>query len=206
MTSRAENQAPNLVSSIPWGDRTRLLPKATAYAFSLDVRTRSDGPYLSASEQQSETGLRHLFSQPMVEMPEGLRCDVPTGKVISANGEIGDASDPRSNWFRLRVLASLGSPDTGPTPSKYAATLSFSCTGVLNLAGGPTAYRLRSKPLSGSAFIASIQESSSSAYRWLERRQLFGIGRVTGTSRNVHDPSSSSGWDLRFTFDLYGGE
>jgi hypothetical protein len=219
MTPRAENQARNLVSSIPWGDRTRLLPKATAYAFSLDVLVRRDGPYLSIEKPyQFEEGLRHLFGQPMVEMPGGLHCEVPTGRIISANGEVGEARNKESTWFELRLQAGIGAleplgekGEPNPSPvSQYATTLSFSCTGVLELAGGPVAYRLSPGDLSGSAFLASIQESTTGTYRWLERRQLFGIGRVKRWSPKpeamLPAGTAPNGGLLHFSFDLYGAE
>jgi hypothetical protein len=208
MTSRAENQAASVVSSIPWGDRTRLLPKATAYAFSIDLSLQSTGPYLTFREQrQPEGGLRHLFGQSMVLMPGGVACEVPTGTIFAANGEIGDPGDPSSNWLKLQIQAGIGELGQDGDLGRYPTTLSFSCTGVLELVGDPGAYRRRSGQLSGSAFVACIQESSTANYRWLERRQLFGIGRVSGESRNPEGKSGSvNGWNLSFSFDLYGAE
>lgn len=199
MTTQAENRAVHLSSPIPWGDRTRLLPKASAYAFSLDLRVMSNGPYLSTPEdlRQPEGGLRHLFSEPMVEMPGGLRVEVPSGTVDSITGEIGDPAAPDSNWFRLRILVRVGKDQRELTP-----TLAFICTGVLEFAGGPAVFRSEANKLYGSAFMASTHESSISIYRWLERRQLFGIGRVQGTKPEP----KGSGWKLHFSFDLYGAD
>jgi len=224
MTSRADNRAANLVSSVPWGDRTRLLPKATAYAFSIDLVVLGDGPYLSTpkalQQLQPMGGLRHMFAQPIVEMPGGLRCEVPTGTVVSADGEIGDAGDAHSNWMRLRIVTRLGEIPPDSPQAKYAPTLSFATTGVLELSGGAPAYRLRTQRLHGSLFLASVQESSTTAYRWLERRQLFGIGRVKGENRNpaTAQPAPpqaagssgalaiANGWELHFSIDFYGAE
>jgi len=219
MTSRADNRATNLVSSVPWGDRTRLLPKATAYAFSVDLSVISDGPYLSMPEavqkRQPAGGLRHMFAQPIVEMPGGMRCEVPRGTVVSADGEIGDSDARHSNWIRLRIVARLGEIAPESPQAKYAPTLSFMTTGVIELSGGAPAFRLRTERLHGSIFLASIYESSITTYRWLERRQLFGIGRIAGHNRNpatTQQPQPASpvaianGWELHFSIDFYGAE
>jgi hypothetical protein len=218
MSSRAEHQASQRLGHA-WADRTRLLRKATAYAFSLDVTVKGDGPFWTFERQQPGAGLRHLFGQPVVEMPGGVHCEVPTGEVFAASGELGDGANPSSNWFKLRVQAGVGeleqvvSPSAGRVHSrvlKYATSLTFACTGVLDLAGGMSAYRRPSKELSGTAFMTSTQESTTRTYRWLERRQLFGVGQVHGTSLNPDGGSgaaaSTNGWILRFSFDLYGAD
>jgi len=221
MTSRADNTALKVGLGQAWSDRTRLLPKATAYAFSLDLNVQSDGPYLTFAPQVDGDGLRHLFGQPVIELPGGVHCEVPTGRIFAVNGEVGKAVDPDSNWFQMRVQVGVGevaavaspsaAPDRAPSSKvqKYATSLTFSCTGVLELVGGMAAYRRRSEELNGSVFMTSTQESTTRTYRWLERRQLFGIGRLHGTSRNPRcdpDPRSLNGWMLQFSFDLYGAD
>lgn len=183
--------AANMVTSMPWGDRTHLLPKAMLYAFSLDVNATSDGPYLKVTSSK-QGGLRHLFGQSIITMPEGIRCDVPMGNVEAGDGEFGDTGDPSSPWLCIKIRTKL---DPG-------ATLYFDCTGVINFEGGPSAFRSNTRTeLAGSAFLASSHEASTRTYRWLERRQLFGVGRVKGkrnsTSRCMDE------WVLDFSFDLY---
>ena len=181
------------IDPVPWGDRTRLLPKAMTYALSLDVAAMSDGPYLKIPSAQGH-GLRHLFEQAVINVPHATRCDVPSGSVESGEGEIGDPSDPSSCWLRMQLRTKLA--DT-------QATIYFSCTGVVNFDGGPAAFRSRKQTdLSGSAFLTSSHQVSSATYRWLERRQLFGVGRVVAT-RGEPKWAERGRWELRFTFDLY---
>jgi hypothetical protein len=181
-----------------WGERTSLIHKSMVYAFSLEVRARSRGPYLtveraapSRGDAHGQYGVRHLFEETTVVIPEGLRCDVPTGYVESGTGKIGDTLDPTSCWLELRVRSSLEGGD---------ARLYFDATGVVNFDGGPTAFRsTRSRKITGQAFMTSCQEASTATYRWLERRQLFGVGRVEGESVSER----TAEWLLDFSFDLY---
>jgi hypothetical protein len=158
--------AARVITSIPWGDRSRLLPKTMSYAFSLDVRFTCHGPYLEV-QPSKRSGVRHLFEDSIVTLPEG-RCDVPSGRVIRGDGEIGDSKDPTSNWLFLRVRTLVG---------RVPAPLYFECRGVVNFDGGLAALRAGSSP-GGSAFLSSIHEASTGTFRWLERRQLFGVGRI----------------------------
>lgn len=173
--------AARVITTIPWGDRTRLLPKLMSYAFSLDLDVSSQGRQLQV-KPSSCIGLRHVFEDSIVTLPEG-RCDVPSGYVTGGDGEIGEATDPNSNWLFLRVRTMVG---TVPAP------LYFQCRGVVNFDGGLADF-VAGKAATGSAFLSSIHEASTGTYRWLERRQLFGIGRV---QRRSADP-------LHFSFDLY---
>jgi hypothetical protein len=208
MTSRAQAPSAYVVSSVPWGDRTRLLPKATLYVFSLDVVVQGDGPYLSlAGGEQPNTGLRHLFSHRVVQVPGGQHCEVPTGTAFAANGEVGEADDPTSNWFNLRVQAGIGELEAKSGVPTYATTVTFSCTGVLDIAGGPAAYRRSTGDVSGSAFMTSIQESTTPSYRWLERRQLFGIGLVKSLGpASATTAQVTNQRKLHFSFDLYAAD
>lgn len=184
-----------------WGERTRPLHKAMVYAMSLDVRATSKGRYLTVERvaperalQSKDYGLRHLFEETTVMLPEGLRCDLPVGSIESGAGEMGSATDPTSSWFELRVRSVL---------EKATATLTFDMTGVVNFDGGLATFRSpTSTELSGEAFSTSCHESSTGAYRWLERRQLFGVGRVSGNraSQAAFVPDE---WKLHFSFDLY---
>jgi hypothetical protein len=212
------NTAKNIMS-VPWGDRVHLLPKAMIYAFSLDVRLGSNGPYLKplpppavGASSPPPAELRHLFDQSIITMPEGLRCEVPTGVVERADGEIGDCKDPSSCWLALRICTKLREPD---------ATLHFETTGVINFDGGLSAFRAKvpagaderkAQRLAGSVFLASCQTASTRTYRWLERRQVFGVGSVTGERPPLPGPTPPSplgnaevvpDWRLRLSIDLY---
>jgi len=184
-----------------WGERTRPLHKAMVYALSLDVRASSKGRYLTVERvapepaaQAKDYALRHLFEETTVVMPEGLRCDLPVGSVENGAGEIGSPTDPTSCWFELRLRSVL---------ERATATLTFDMTGVVNFDGGLATFRsATARELSGEVFATSCHESSTGAYRWLERRQLFGVGRVSG-SRARPDAFVRDEWTLNFSFDLY---
>jgi hypothetical protein len=185
------------VSSIPWGDRTRLLPKAMSYALSLEVDVTSVGSQLRLKNGDARPRLWHLFEQRTIATPEGLLCDVPTGMVDVADGEIGDSADPASPWFWLRLTLKLGELRDREVVPVPGLVLQSECLGVVNFDGGVEAFRSRSNtPLNGSVFGSFYHLASAPAFRWLERRQLYGVGRVRGVR-------ASGGWLLTFSFDLY---
>jgi hypothetical protein len=178
--------APRLPSAVPWGDRSQLIPKHMLYAVSLDVETEANGPYLVV-RPTSEKALRHLYDETTVTMPEGLRCDVPTAKILNGDGDLASPYDPSSTSLRIGISAQL----------EDGNVLNIACEGVLSFEGGPLA--LRSMPpsgLSGSAFIATTHDTLSATYRWLRRRQLFGVGTVE--ARQISGVRL-----LAFSFDLY---
>jgi hypothetical protein len=188
-----------------WGERTSLVHKAMVYAFSLDVRALSKGPYLTVKgvdrERAEETetyGVRHLFEETIVTMPEGLRCDVPTGCIDGGEGVIGDPTDPASCWLNLRLRSTLRGGH---------AMLNFATNGVVEFDGGPSAFRsAEATTLAGQAFLSSCQEASTGTYRWLDRRQLFGVGLVKGRRKRRKAKAlmiATDEWVLDFSFDLY---
>jgi len=171
----------------PWGDRTYFLPKEMVYVLSLYMRAEVNGRYLSVSADDG--ALSHLFGDTVVTMPEGLRCDLPSGDLAGGTGEIGAPDDPSSTALQLRLQLVLNGTDN----------LLMECTGVLDLNGGPSALGLLpTAALSGSAFVATRHETDSPTFRWFNRRQLFGVGRVRGL-----ESSESRGVEL--SFDLYAG-
>jgi hypothetical protein len=167
-----------------WGDRTELLPKEMGYVLSLYLRVQVNDRYLTVVPQKR--ALHHLFKDTVVTMPEGLRCDLPVGDLASGAGEIGSPDDPSSVALQLRLRAMLHGGEN----------LLLDCVGVVNFAGGLSAFRSSpAKSLVGSAFISTRHETESPTYRWFTRRQLFGIGRVRGVG--------SAPKELDFSFDLY---
>ena len=213
---------------VPWGDRTSLIDKAMVYAFSLEVRALSKGPYLTVENAQpkqpedtDQYGVRHVFGETIVTMPEGLRCDVPMGYIEGGDGEIGDPNDSASCWLNLRVRSILKEENTKRTaalphvdlpairevglknPDGHDThQLHFAVNGVVNFDGGLSALRsAEGKKLTGQAFLSSCQEASTGTYRWLDRRQLFGVGRVEGQRKKRHVAPDE--WVLDFSFDLY---
>lgn len=169
----------------PWGDRTYLLPKEMAYVLSLYMKVEINGRYLTVLGQ--EGALSHLFGKTVVTMPEGLRCDLPTGQLASGDGEIGTPDDPTSVALQLRLHLTLNG----------AENLLMDCLGVVNFDGGLPAFRsLPADLLAGTAFIASRHETDSPRFRWFNRRQLFGVGRLRGLA-------GSKPRELELSFDLY---
>lgn len=198
MTSTAYRTAP---IAPHWGDRTKLLSKAMSYALSLEFDAVGRGSHLEVTPSQDVKGaasktpekeqrLRHLFDQRIVVTPDGLRCDVPTGWIVSGSGQIGDPADISTSWLTFRIRTTV------PPEVK----LLVEALGVINFDGGIKVYRSReAQKIRGNAFIATSHASSVATYRWLERRQLFGVGRVEG-ERHQGD------WKLRFSFDLYAAQ
>lgn len=175
--------AKQLVQS--WGDRTALLPKSMLYVLSLCARVQIGGRYLTVLAGKG--ALYHVFDDRVVTMPEGLRCDLPTGDLVGGTGELGSADDPASQALKLRLQLAL----------KPNERLLMECLGVINMEGGMSALRsLPAAELAGSAFVATRHETDSSTFRWFNRRQLFGVGRAQGAP-------GSRPRELDLSFDLY---
>jgi hypothetical protein len=168
------------VQTLPgWGDRTELYPKRMLYLLSLHATAAAQGATLRVAPAGQ---LRHLLGDTAVTTPDGVRCDLPVAEVIGGEGEIGTRSEPASARLRLRISATIGT-----------AGLLVDCLGVVNFDGGPAVFHAALAPsLSGAAFITTRQETASASFRWLNRRQLFGIGRVAGPPHS-----------LALSFDLY---
>jgi len=176
--------------STPWGDRTVLIPKKMLYVCSLTVGAHARGPYLLLGAIESNDGrdgdLRNLFDDTFITMPDGVRCDLPVGTILRGQGEIGSAEDPSSPKLSLRLSIQLG-----------ANLLLVECLGCVNFVGGPGVFQsAQDRKFAGTAFVATRHETSSASYRWLNRRQLYGVGRVVGEQR-------SGERNLVFSFDLY---
>jgi hypothetical protein len=177
----------NNSSSVPWGDRTRLLSKDMKYVFSLDFRATSEGRRLQIVKDEKSVALRHVFGHSMVTTADGAPCDVPTGHVNWGDLEVGDALGVSPSWMSLRLSILLTG---GPT-------LTFESAGVISFdAGRDAIFSMDVAKLRGSAFMSSQQQASVAAYRWLERRQLFGVGVFEGREEDT------AKW-LEFSFDLY---
>lgn len=168
-----------------WGDRSYLLPKDMVYVLSLNLRAQINGQYLQVLS--AEDGLDHIFGDTVVTMPEGVRCDLPVGKVAGGQGQIGTAEDPTSVALELRLRLLLNGTEM----------LHVECAGVANFYGGLQAFRsVTPELLAGNAFIATRHETDSATFRWFNRRQLFGIGRMEGIK-------GSEPRELQLSFDLY---
>jgi hypothetical protein len=163
-----------------WGDRTELFPKRMIYLVSLHATAALAGPYLRVAPGPGR--LRHLLGDTVVTTPDGVRCDLPVGDLAGGEGEIGGRAEPQSGRLRLRLTATMGS-----------AGLLMECSGVVSFDGGAPAFHAGLLPrVSGSAFITTKQETASASFRWLNRHQLFGVGRVAGGRQ-----------ELELSFDLY---
>jgi hypothetical protein len=178
----------SLVQAKPWGERTELLPKHMRYAASLEFTATSSGLFLAVEKSAENTSaLRHLFGERIITVPEGIRCSVPQRcEIRSGNGRIGTPSAPYSPNLLVEIDAGL---DDG-------TLMNLVCTGVVSFRGGADALRRSREKVTGTAFIATNAETVSATYRWLTRRQLFGVGTIEGERRSQH-------WALDFSFDLY---
>src|ERR1700722_3711885 len=106
---RADMTTSALVSGVPFGERTELLPKQMRYALSLEFVATATGLFLdvAATPKDAASALRHLFDETLVTMPEGVRCDVPRCTILSGNGQIGTASDPKSSKLLVELDVEL---------------------------------------------------------------------------------------------------
>lgn len=171
----------------PFGDRLALWPKSMVYVLSLYAKARLDGRNLTVLPHARS--LYELNDKNVVTMPEGLQCDLPFADIVAGSGQIGLPEDPTSVQLKLRLQLEMND----------RAKLLMDCLGVVNFDGGLQA--LVSKDVddvAGSAFMASRHETDSPTYRWLNRRQLFGVGRT-----QVLTEKKSRARELELTFDLY---
>jgi hypothetical protein len=174
-----------------WGERSDLHPKRMLYALSLDVSARLAGSHFQIEPRAA--ALRHLFDQAVAIMPDGARCDLPVAALVGGSGRIGLDNDPLSPRLTMNLSANLGA----------AGPLLIECSGVVTFTGGPLAFTniglgpaLGTQQLGGTAFIATRQQTPGPTYRWLNRRQLWGVGRVALRA-------DSGERKLSFTFDMY---
>jgi len=170
----------------PWGDRTTLWPKRMAYAVSLHTTARFAGRNLTVSAEDG--ALYHVHDKTVLTTPDGLRCDLPAGDITAGTGRIGTPDDAKSVHLELRLQMRLTD----------RSNLLINCRGVVGFDGGLNAFFSSNvESLRGSSFIATSHETDSPTFRWLNRRQLFGVGRI-----EVSKPSASGG-ELELGFDLY---
>ena len=134
----------SVVPPAPWGSRTQLLPKSMRYALSLDVTAAVQGPYLKV-KPSSENCLRHLFDHAIVVMPEGLRCDVPVGRIRSGDGEIGTVDDPTSSHLLINLQLDVADPARNQPPS----LVNIECVGTVNFNGGTGPFQTLLVPTKG---------------------------------------------------------
>jgi len=203
---------PATVSALPFGERTDLLAKHMRYGLSLEFQGEATGIHLIVTPGPGDAtkpgspGFRHLFDEKLVTMPEGGRVDIPACQILSGRGQLGTAKDPRCASFVVDMNTVL---DDGKP-------MNLTCRGVVTLRGGSSALRSPSATVSsGHAFVATTCETVSATYRWITRRELFGVGAVRGTrSLAEADPTtltkkehevllSGKPWRLHFSFDLY---
>ena len=185
--------APTGVSSADWNGRRRLLPKSTAYVFSLDLSLelvqqslvpRSAGP---ASAPLGES--YHLLGRRTVTDAAGDSQLVPHFAVRRGSGFLARDSGP--NACTLSMQLTLG--------GQNGEILLVNADGVLSFPGGVGALAGTLDGLPGRAFIATQHEGAVAAYRWLTRCQLYGIGRITVQTQEGRPRYPT----LQMAFDLY---
>lgn len=163
-----------------WGDRISLLPKRMGYVLSLELTATMQGRLLTV--QPGESALSHLLGHEVVTMPDGARCDLPTIAITHGAGRLGTVVAPDAPVLSLQLS---GTTDNGNSIVRIDAT------GALDLPAAAVALAPE-RP----CFVATRAETSSATFRWLNRRQLFGMGRTGWLN-------SGSGLCLRLSFDLY---
>jgi hypothetical protein len=172
-------------------ERSYLLPKKLAYLFSLDVDFQlavGERWYIRARpSDESGSSTHHVLGASTVVTGDGGTHERPETRVLHGDGEIENDVGP--------AAVSLSGRLTLETRNK--ALLLIEYTGVLNVPGGVGTFA-EGRRLAGSVFVATRQESAQASFRWLVRRQLFGVGRYQMEAGAKADRL------LRSTFDLYG--
>ncbi len=179
-----------------WTERTRLLPKAMSYAFSVDLRLAAidAGPrfYLQAeapSPEAAPSATFHVLGNQTLTTAYGAHEEVPACRLVQGFAEIVD--------------------DRGTDSASITGKLTFSTQqfelwraelrGVVSPRGGVSTLRdVSGRPVSGAVFWSSRNECAQPRLRWLTRHQLFWVGHFE-QAENVRSDRRS----LELTFDVY---
>jgi hypothetical protein len=198
--------------AVSWGYRRQLIPKSLAYVYSLDFVALAEAGgrwYLRTNDIPTECGESyHVFSETAVPVGLGVRFDVPVGTVQQVYGEVLDASsvDPDDLGSSLDTAGFSARVVLATDSGLIVATLD----GVVNVNGGTSNIqrsvrrRAESDPsrplprLSGTSVVSLTHEAGRSRYRWMDRCQLFGVGRVQEQT-HLDDGLLRLG----FSFDVY---
>lgn len=181
------------VSSPDWNGRRRLLPKSTAYVFSLDLSLEMvEQSLVRPSSWPADRPLGesyHLLGRRTVTDAAGDSQLVPNFTVRRGSGLLVRDSGPNACTLSMQLTL------TGQS----GEILLVNADGVLSFPGGVGALPGTPDGLPGRAFVSTQHEGAVAAYRWLTRCQLYGIGRVTVQAQSGQPRSPR----LQMAFDLY---
>lgn len=204
--------------SLHWGERTDLLPRRTAYVFSLDVSYAvasasialfEDGFALPARARATRGwSTYHVFDEDLVTTADGVVREVPRVRVVTGSDRmLLDRNGVVNLNGRLMLQSEPGSG------------LSLQYGGVLKLPGLRARLRRLFAPPSsdddepgaapgveGTVFVATRHESPQTKFRWLVQNQLIGFGTAravapAGEPRKPGDPRAD--WSIDLSIDLY---
>jgi len=186
------------LATVRWGDRSALLPKSMTYAFSLQVRAKAVGQQLTISAKAGR--LFHLLGDSLISVPEGARYDVPFGDLVAGRGEIGSPQDPLSPRLRMQMSASTSEVKLEGDPGQQKDLILMDSNGVIDMGPSVGFQEGEPRPAQGTVFLATKFETYMPKYRWLNRRQLFGVGRANRITTRTGSVLDSS---LVIDLDLY---
>jgi hypothetical protein len=182
-----------------WGDRSYLLPKHLAYVWSLDItfeQTSSgiDRTFLVPPSEGSNGRVYHVLDRTFAEGIDGTQLEVPVPD-----------RDPNSVTGQATIVAdpyrAFGSFSGQLGIQTHGRVLQMDFDGVIDLSAAAPGRAVRAA-LHKSAFINTKQECALARYRWVARRQFFGVGRI----EPVYIRPDTIGPDkVRLSFDFHVG-
>jgi hypothetical protein len=177
-----------------WGDRSYLLPKHLAYVWSLDVTFQysgagTDRTFLVPPSGGSDGRVYHVLDRTFAEGIDGTQLEVPVPDPgpDSVTGQATIVAD---------LYGAFGSFSGQLGIQTHDRVLQIDFEGVIKLAAQSPRRPVRVAP-HGEAFINTKQECALARYRWVARRQFFGVGRIHPVDIN---PDA-----IRLSFDFHVG-
>jgi hypothetical protein len=195
--------------AVSWGHRRQPIPKGLAYVYSfdfvviLDVGARWYLRTNDAPDQKDRGESYHVFGDTSVMVGDGVRRDVPIGTVKDVHAELLDPANTDAGRLEGRVVLDT---DTGPIVAALCGVVNINggidyITRAIGLRAAPIAIG-QLAPIAGSSFVSLTHETAGARYRWMDRCQLFGVGRVEEKTRR--DAALEDGLiRLGFSFDIY---
>jgi hypothetical protein len=189
-------------SPFQWTERWSLLPKRTAYLFTLDLcyevtvydpvcqRIRLDRSRDPDDSVAHENPMYHVHGDTLVEDADDSVREVPRAELVSAS----DWLDVVNGAGKLHGYVVLRTDTREPLTLQYSGRSDVWSPFERNEKAGA----FGNWEHAGSAFICSRQECSHPKYSWLVQRQLIGVGSVA-----IRRPRNKARWRLHFSYDMY---
>ena len=173
-----------------WGDRSYLLHKQLAYVWSLDVTFQQSGSggdrtFLVPPPGGSGGRVYHVLDRTFAEGIDGTQLEVPVSHDVTGQGMIVANLYRTAGCFSGQLAIQV-----------HDRVLQMAFDGVIDLAAPSAGRPVRAAPR-GSAFINTKQECALARFRWVARRQFFGVGRI--------EPVAGDPDTIRLSVDFHVG-